>query len=63
MREFIIRADNNKFTFEGEIVHCKDCEYCEVSEATGVSFCCKFEFMNEPDGYCSYGKMEGERNA
>ena len=38
------------------VVRCKDCEYCEVSENTGVSFCCKFEFMNELDDYCSYGE-------
>ena len=66
MRRFIIRADNNKFTFEGEIVHCKDCKFCIVEEPISREIIpdmyCRIWASNvRTDDYCSYGERKAER--
>ena len=68
MREFIVRCENNKFTLEGEIVHCKDCNYSYEAiieqRADGYedeAIICKRllvggEVRVLPDFYCNYGE-------
>lgn len=41
-----------------EIVHCKDCEYFENNEASGLHYCWLFDTDTRvnPDGFCAWGK-------
>lgn len=66
MKEYIVRCDNNKFTLEGEIVHCKDCKHRIIKTdwhkyvegmARSVYGCDKGIINDNKDSdHCSYGR-------
>lgn len=63
MKEYIVRCENNKFTLENEIVHCKDCEFCIVEEpiSRGIipdMYCRIWQSSVSTDDFCSYGERK-----
>ena len=44
-----------------EVVRCKDCKNKKEDILTDdIMWCCRFAESVKPDGFCSFGKREGE---
>lgn len=51
-----IKAELNAWYIESEpIVRCKDCKF-----VTPQSYCMRYWFAVEPDGFCAWGERQGE---
>ena len=65
MKEYIVRCETSKIEVEGEIVRCKDCEFCIVEEpiSRGIipDMYCRIWASNvRTDDYCSQGERSEE---
>ena len=61
MKEYIVRCEPNKMTYDREIVRCKDCKWFDPKRANfvdGYGYCERYEVTDKDSHYCSYGEKQ-----
>lgn len=61
MKEYIVRCEPNKMTYDREIVRCKDCKWFDPKRANfvdGYGYCELYEVTDKDSRYCSYGEKQ-----
>lgn len=65
MKEAIIRLNSDHIKVKGaeyvqDLVRCKDCEWYNADEYSGIYRCCIGLSDARPDDFCSYGEVRDE---